>query len=371
MEFRIEKEILYNALRKIQGIIEKNPVIPIASNLLIEIKGELLTLKATNFEVGILLSKNIPNGKEGTTVVNAQKFFEIVREMPEGEILVSVSKEGWIEIKHGNRITFNLAVLSDEQYPVVQPDSDVKLMAIEAALLYDLVKKTAYACSDDRTRGVLCGVMIEREGGKLRMVATDGHRMALAEKEVMEKDVVEGTTGVIIPRKGAKEIRRVVQEMEDDGMVDIGFGEKNVTVKTEDEVIIIRVVDGKFPDYKRVIPENNTKKVTLKREELIESLKRVMIVSEEETREVTFRVEKGLLVIFSKKVGIGDAREERSLEYDGDEFEFALNSRYVMDVLNSLDSDEVVMEVEDDKTPVLIKERDGKDSLAVVMPMAL
>ncbi len=371
MEFHCKREDLINSLKKIQGIVEKNPVIPIASNLLLEAKKDTLVLRATNFEVGIIVENKIPIVKDGEIIIDAQKFFEIVREMPDGEISLKRKDDGWVEIKHGTRILFNLAVLADEQYPPVKPDDKIQFVEIEAGHLSELIQKTVYACSDDRTRDVLRGILLEQNNSILRMVATDGHRLALAEREILKGDSVTIERGTIIPRKGAKEIKRLAQELEAKDTVEVGFGEKNITVRKGEETLIIRLIEGDFPDYKRVIPQKNTKKLLLKERDLLESLKRVMLITEEETRAVTFSVKKGFLTILSKKAGTGDVREEREVDYDGEEFDFSLNSRYMLDVLGALEGEKISLEVEDSSTPILIKEADREDVIAVVMPMML
>ncbi len=371
MEFHCMREELVNSLKKIQGIVEKNPVIPIASNLLLEGKKDRLIFRATNFEVGIIVEKNLPIAKDGEIIIDAQKFFEIVREMPEGEISLTRKDEGWVEIKHGARILFNLAVLSDEQYPPVKPDDKVQWVKVEAGHLSELIQKTVYACSDDRTRDVLRGILVEKENATLRMVATDGHRLALAEREILKDDSITLERGIILPKKGAKEIRRLALELAEKDTLEVGFGEKNITVRKGEETLIIRLIEGDFPDYRRVIPQKNPRKILVPEKDLLESLKRVMLITEEETRAVTFSVKKGLLTISSKKIGTGDVREEREVAYEGEAFEFSLNSRYMLDVLGALEGENISLEVQDSSTPVLMKESDSEDVIAVVMPMML
>ena len=371
MEFHSERDVLLTSLKKIQGIVEKNPVIPIASNLLLQAKKGEIVLSATNFEVGIIVKSSVSVSAEGEIIVDAQKFFEIIREMPDGAVSVVKKDSGWIAISHGNSILFNLAVLSEEHYPPIVTDTKVKTVEIEAKNMAELIQRTIYACSDDRTRDALRGILIEKHNALLRMVATDGHRLACAERTVVTGENSEIPGGVIIPKKGAKEIRRLAQELDEKEGLEVGFGEKNITIKKGEETLIVRLIEGEFPDYKRVIPEGATKKIILKTKDIIESLKRVTLVAEEETRAVKFSVHDGLLVISSQRIGTGDAREERPVEYRGEDIEFGLNSRYLLDVLTALDGEEISLEVQDNKTPVLIKEKDSEATLAVIMPMIL
>jgi DNA polymerase-3 subunit beta len=362
---------LLTSLKKIQGIVEKNPVIPIASNLLLQAKKGEIVLSATNFEVGIIVKSSVSVSAEGEIIVDAQKFFEIIREMPDGAISVVKKDAGWIAISYGNSILFNLAVLSEEHYPPIVTDTKVTNIEIEAKNIAELIQRTVYACSDDRTRDALRGILIEKHNGLLRMVATDGHRLACAERTVLKGENNEIPSGIIIPKKGAKEIKRLAQELDEKEGLEVGFGEKNITIKKGEETLIVRLIEGDFPDYKRVIPESTTKKIILTTKDIIESLKRVTLVAEEETRAVKFSIHDGLLVISSKKIGTGDAREERPVEYRGEDIEFGLNSKYLLDVVTALDGEEISLEVQDNKTPVLIKEKDSESTIAVIMPMIL
>lgn len=371
MEFHSAKEVLFTGLKKIQGIVEKNPVIPIAANLLLQAKGGEIVLSATNFEVGIIVKSTVSVAAEGDIIVDAQKFFEIIREMPDGELAVVEKDSGWIAISYGGSILFNLAVLSEEHYPPIVTDSGVTWIEIEAGNLAQLIQRTVYACSDDRTRDVLRGILIEKQNALLRMVATDGHRLACAERRVAKGENTEIAKRIIIPKKGAKEIRRLAQELDEKEAVEVGFGEKSITIKKGPETLIVRLIEGDFPDYRRVIPEDTAKKIVLKTKDIVDSLKRVTLVAEEETRAVTFAIHDGLLVISSQRAGTGDAREERTVEYQGEDIQFGLNSRYLLDVLTAFDGEEFSLGIQDNQNPVLVKEQGNESTIAVIMPMLL
>ena len=371
MKFSIDKQIFSESLKKFQGILEKNPVVPIASSLLFEAKENEIIISATNFEVGIIVRKSLPVLEKGTIVVDGQKFSEIVNQMPEGEISIEKKDDGWITIRHGKKIHFNLAVLSDEKIPPIKVDEKVRYGEIEAQQLSELIRKTIYAVSDDRTRDVLRGILIEGEKNMVRMVATDGHRLALMEKEGVFCKSVELKKGTIVPKKGAKEIRRLVQELKSDSVVKMGLSDRNVTISEEGETLIVRLIEGEFPDYTIVIPKDNSLRITVKVRPFIETLKRVTLLTEEETKVVKFLCKDGVMIISSKKIGVGEATEEIEAEYKGDEVEFGLNSRYVLDVLNTVDGEDVVIEVKDGQTPILLKEKGKDNALAIIMPMMM
>ncbi len=370
MKLKLVKKPFLSALRKIQCVAEKNPIVPSTANVLIEAKNESLILEATNFEMGIIVVCSAKVNKTGKVVVDARKIYEIIKELPEGEVSVEKKDTGWLEIKQKEKIVFNLAGQTEEDFKKVEIEEGIKLYEIEAEGVGELIKKTVYATSSDRTREALRGVLMEKEGAVLRMVATDGHRLALAEKSVLGGEGIEKAGKVILPEKGAKEIRDLSEE-KGEGKIEIGIGGKSVVVKGEGVTLLVRLIDGEFPDYKKVIPQNNDKQIMIKVGEIIESLRRVTLLAEEETREIIFNVKENKMVVSSRKTGQGEAREEREVEYEGEEVEFGVNSRYIVDALSAMGGEKAIIEVSDGKTPILLREEGTEKTIAVIMPMIL
>lgn len=371
MKFSIDKNNLFESLKKFHGVLEKNPVVPIASSLLFEAKENEMIISATNFEVGIIVRKNLPVVEQGTIVVDGQKFSEIINQLPEGDIDIERKDEGWITIRHGKNIHFNLAVLSDEKIPPIKIDEKLRYGEIEAQLLAELIRRTIYAVSDDRSRDVLRGILVESENNVVRMVATDGHRLALVEKDGVFRKGVDVKKGTIVPKKGAKEIRRLAQELKHDAVVKIGFSDKNIVITEAGETLVVRLIEGEFPDYTIAIPKENTIQIVVKIKSFVDTLKRVTLLTEEETKVVKFVCRDGVMIISSKKLGVGEATEELEVEYRGDEVAFGLNSRYVLDVLSTMDGEDVVIGVKDGQTPILFKEKGNDRAFSIVMPMML
>ena len=371
MEFIIEKKPFLNELRKIQEITEKNPIIPIASCVQIEAKKKSLIISATNFEVGLIIEQKAKVEREGKIVIDARKVYEIIKEMPEGDICLNKKDTGWIEISHNHKIVFNVPGLSEEEFPPIETEEKIKFLNINAKNVFELIKGTIYATSEDKTRDSLRGILVEKQKKGIRMVATDGHRLALADRVFLmdEEQVIQKS--VIIPKRGAREIKRLIEEKEKEESVKIGVGDKSLVIKGEEETIVIRLIEGEFPNYKKVIPTNNKNHVVIKTRELEGSLRRVALLAEEETKSVRFTIGSGIITISAKSIGLGDAREERPTEYIGEEIEFGLNSKYILDVLNTIEGEEVEMEILDGKTPVLIKEKGKECTIAVIMPMIL
>lgn len=371
MEVFTDKKDILNCLKKIQGITERSSITPITSSVLIEAKNKTVVVSATNFEVGIVTKYKAKIIKEGRIVVDAKKVYEIIKEMPEGEIRMVKKDSGWAEISCEGKIVFNLAGQAEEEFPPIEIDSKIKFLEINAKSINELIRNTVYASSNDETRETLQGVLLEKKKKGLRMVATDGHRLALADRTFSDNEELIMKGSVVIPQKGAREIKRLIEEMEKEEKIKIGLGEKSVVVVGGEETMVVRLIEGEFPNYKKVIPNDNKNRMVVKTKELIESLRRVSLVTEEDTRAVRFVVKSGELTILSKKIGLGDAREERKVDYKGEDMEIGLNGRYLLDILNVMGGDEVVLEMMDEKTPILIK-GEGKDhTIAVIMPMML
>lgn len=371
MNCYFERKNIINSLKKIQAVAEKNPIIPIASNMLIEAKKKAVVLSATNFEVGIIIKHSAEVNEEGRIVVDARKIYEIVKEMPDGKIYIVKKGQGRIEISYDSKIVFKIDGLSEEEFPQIEIDSKINFAEINKKNIYELIKNTIYATSDDKTRDTLRGILVEKQRKGLRMVATDGHRLALADRIFSGGEETAIKRSVLVPRKGAIEINRLIEELGKEEKIKIGFGEKSMVVKGKEETVVIRLIEGEFPNYKKAIPLNNKNKVFIKTKDLIESLRRVALIIDEEIRAVKMNIKEGVLIFSSKKAGFGEAREEKEIKYSGEEIEVGLNSRYVLDVLNTIEGEEVYLEILDGKTPILIKERDKDYNIAVIMPMII
>ena len=367
----IKKTNIIRCLKKVQSITERSSITPTTANALIEAKKKTIVISATNFEVGIVISCEAKVHKEGKILVDARKTYEILKEMPEGEIGIIQKDSGWVEISSGRKIVFNITGLLAEEFPPVEIEGKIKLLEINAKNIYGLIKNTIYATADDKTRETLGGILVEKQKKGLRMVATDGHRLALADRAFTGEEDRAIQRSVIIPQKGAKEVKRMIEDMDKEKRIQIGLGEKRLVAKGKEETIVVRLIEGEFPNYKKVIPPNNQNRLVMRKDDLMESLRRVALVTEEETRAVRFEVRSGCLTILSKKVGLGDAMEEKGVSYSGEDIEVGLNSKYILDVLSTMGGEEVVLEMKDGKTPVLVKVKGEDQTIAVIMPMII
>ena len=372
MEFKIDKETFLRALQKVQGIVEKKNTMPILSNVLIEASQDRLFITATDLEVGMRSSYPINVIREGKITVSAKKIYEIIKELSDDEIHFTTRENDWVDLRCG-KAHFNIVGLSPDEFPYFPRVNEESLISLSNVMISDMIEKTAYAMCHDETKYNLNGIFVkalENEGRNvLRMVATDGHRLCVAEKELTSQIGNELAKGAIFPKKGINELKKLTEE--EDGEIQLGFMDNSAVVKKGNSVIVMRLVDGEFPDYTKVIPQNNTRIVTMNREQFLHSLKRMAILSSEKFKGIKFEINDGILEISSSNPELGEAREELDVTYDGDKLTSRFNARYLIDVLLVLDDSEVMLQLKDEMSPAIIKPATSDDFLSVVMPMRL
>lgn len=370
MNFTIEKDVFLKGLARVQGIVEKRNTIPVLSNVLLEgVDGEL-HLTATDLEVGMQSSYPANIRKPGKITVSAKKLFEIIKELPDNEISFNAKDNCWIEVECG-KAQFNIVGLSADEFPnFPQPDS-TNFLSLSSSLCKEMVEKTFFAVSQDESKYNLNGIFCQVQEGtnRLRLVATDGHRLSMIDKEITVSESSELTRGVILPRKGILELKKLADEGE--GNLQLGFMDNNAVVSKDQTVIIMRLVDGEFPDYSRVIPKNNEQIAAIAVDPFLHALRRMIILSSEKSRGVKMNFKNNLLEVSSSNPELGDAREEMDIEYNGPEITVGFNARYLLDILQVQDQDQINMVLKDNLSPGLIKPIDEDGYLAVVMPMRL
>lgn len=366
MDLSIKKQDFLKVLQRVQGIVEKRNTMPILANVLIETSDDMINVTATDLEVFIKDSAPASVKKEGRITINARKIFEIVKELPKEDVNVSSGSNERITILSG-RARFNIVGIPSDEFPVFPSFDESVLHLCEHDLLREMIDKTSFAVSTDETRYNINGFFLEREDSRLRMVATDGHRLAVIEKEV--EDIPASQKGVILPRKGMMELRKILEEKE--GEFYMGITEKSAIMKMDTTYINIRLFEGEFPDYRKVIPQENDKVLTADRLQLLSSLKRVSILSSEKIRGVKFSISTNRLNLSASSADIGDAEEEMDVEYTGDSLEIAFNARYLVDVLEVLKEERVRLELKDELSPGVVRAVDSDDYVYIIMPMRL
>lgn len=374
MKLTIEKPDLHRGLSRLQAVVERRHSMPILANVFLEAqcssKGTQLELVATDLEVGIRDVQEAQVEEAGGITVSARKFFDIVRELPDERVSLVVEPDAFLQIRSG-RIYFSLAGAAAEEYPKLPAFSPDRLVSFSASVLSTMIERTMYATSLDETRYNLNGVYFEvlPETQKLRMVATDGHRLALVDRAI-GADVEGLVSDVIIPRKGLAELKRLVDE-EDADQVEIGFEGNSGLARKNSVTLVMRLIEGKFPNYQQVIPANADQKLTLASEPVIRAIRRVALLSVERSHAVKLELSKGLLRLSSSNPDLGQAEEELDVDYSGDDLTIGFNARYLQDSLVAFAAKEVELSLHDATSPVIVRPTDDPDSLAVVMPMRL
>jgi DNA polymerase-3 subunit beta len=369
MEVTIERNELLAGLYLVQGIVERRTTIPILGNVLIQTGKNGISIAATDQEIAVRRECTAAVKKKGSLTTGARKFYEMIREFGEGQVAIRSLENNWIEISAG-RSRFRLVGMDSRDFPAMPEPSAGKGTAwqIGGDLLAEMIEHTVFAVSADETRVNLNGIFAEcSEKGRLRMVATDGHRLAMIARDVAG---AEPRKGVIIPRKAVMELRKVLES--GDEPIEI-IVEEGVAHAVRGAVqMSMRLVEGEFPDYQQVIPSKSERKALMAAGDLLGALRRVSIVSSERTRGVKLQLESEKLELSSINPDVGEAAEEIEVEYDGDPVGVGFNAKYLIDALSVLPADErIEIGLNDELSPGAIRLQKDPDYCYIVMPMRL
>ena len=369
MEFRIPKETFYRALQKIQGIVEKRTTMPILSNALIEAREGGIEVIATDLDVAMKSFYQATTIQPGKITVAAKKLCEILKELPDEEVHFSTRENDWVDIRCG-KAQFNLVGLSPDEFPLPRIRED-NLITLRSSLIGEMIEKTSYAICTDETKYNLNGVFVQArtEGDRnlIKMVATDGHRLALVSRTIEGDVSPELEKGVIFPRKGIYELKKMSEE--ENGEMMIGFMENSAVIKKGDTVVVMRLVDGEFPDYNRVIPQQNNRSIKINRDDFLHTLRRMQILYSDKFKGIRLNVTEARMEISSSNPELGDSREEMEVLFEGEELALRFNARYLIDVLTVLDGNQVELVLRDELSPAIIRSDVDPEFLAVIMPM--
>ncbi len=370
MNFTIEKDVFLKGLARVQGIVEKRNTIPVLSNVLLEGADGELRVTATDLEVGMRSTYPANIRKPGKITVSAKKLYEIIKELPDNEIKFNAKDNCWIEVECG-KAHFNIVGLSADEFPNFPEADKGNFLSLASSLCKEMIEKTFFAMSQDESKYNLNGIycQIQESSGQLRMVATDGHRLSMIERDITVIESSELARGVILPRKGILELKKLAEEGDSD--LKLGFMDNNAVVSKGQTVIIMRLVDGEFPDYSRVIPKTNEQQVTLAVDPFLHSLRRMIILSSEKSRGVKMKFKPQLLEVSSSNPELGDAREEMDIDYQGPELTVGFNARYLLDILQVQNTSNIQMFFKDNLSPGLLRPVGEEGYLAVIMPMRL
>ena len=372
MKFSIDRAALLIALQHVHSVVERRNTIPILSNVLIEAKEDGVYLTATDMDIAVIEKVDLDKSEViqlGTVTTSAQMLYDIVRKLPDNIKVEFLSeKNDRLGIKASSS-SFALNCLPSEDFPSISQEDFKYSFNIDSIALIRLLDKTSFAMSLEETRYYLNGIYLhaikEDNIHKLRTVATDGHRLSRVDMNLPEG--ADGIPGVIIPRKTILEIRKILEDHT--GNINLSLSETKIRLSFNNVILTSKLLDGTFPDYSRVIPEQNDKLVTISNQSISEAVDRVSTVSTDKTRAIKININKGNLVISATNPDKGSASEYVDIVYDGDEVEIGFNSKYVLDVARQIKGNEIIIKLSDSVSPTLVYDKDDKEVLFVLMPM--
>lgn len=361
MKITAAKDVLLKGIQGVQAVIDSKAVQPILSHILIEANAENLILTATDFNVGIISSIPIKPAITGAITIPAKKLSEIIRELPEGEaISISVKKNNLVNIECGNS-NFKIMGLPEEEFSKPPEFKDKNYITLKQARLKTMLRRTSFAIGHDDIRHVLNGILFVLKPSCLRLVATDGRCLAMTEEKMQLPKTLEGK--FILPAKAVDELDRVLA---DNGDVKMFVTEKQVMFDTGTTKLVSRLIEGDFPNYERVIPEEVKEKVVISRQALLAAIKRVALFTSPESMFVKVDVVKDKVIVSKSDPHAGEARVELEAQYKGKEMSIGFNPDYLVNLLKNVDQDTIALELVDPEKPGVVRIAD--EYVYVVMP---
>ncbi len=370
MRVTLERSNLLKSLNHVHRVVERRNTIPILSNVLLNAEGASLALKATDLDLEVTEATAAQIEQSGATTVPAHLLYDIVRKLPDGaEVMLATNADGNSMAVTSGRSNFRLQCLPQSDFPELTAGSFSHTFRMSSAALRSLIERTQFAISTEETRYYLNGIYlhaIESDGAlKLRAVATDGHRLARAELEAPAG--AEGMPGIIIPRKTVAELQKLVDDP--DVAVTVELSETKIRFTIGSVVLTSKLIDGTFPDYQRVIPSGNDKKLTIDRQSFASAVDRVSTISSERGRAVKLSIADGLLTLTVNNPDSGSATDELAADYDADPIEIGFNAKYLLDITGQLTGSEAIFMLADAGSPTLVRDTGDENALYVLMPM--
>ena len=365
MKLRAGRDVLLKPLQAVIGVVERRQTMPILSNVLLVARNGELSVTATDLEVELVAQAEVTVESDGEITVSGRKLLDICRALPDGsDIDISVSGEKLV-IRSG-RSKFSLATLPAAEFPTIEDIKAGQTITIEQKMLARLIEKTHFSMAQQDVRYYLNGMLLETSDNQLRAVATDGHRLALCEVTIDGASFDDQQ--VIVPRKGVLELQRL---MDGKGSLNIELGSNHVRIQLKGIRFTSKLIDGRFPEYDRVIPKESSNELTADKESLRGALQRTAILSNEKYRGIRLIIRNGEIVIQAHNPEQEEAEEELEVSYSGEDIEIGFNVNYLLDALGAIEGDTVTLSVLDSNSSCLIRQPGNEDSKFVVMPMRL
>lgn len=366
MKFTISREALLKPLQLVAGVVERRQTLPVLSNILLVAEGRQLSMTGTDLEVEMIGRIELEQEAEaGSITVPAKKLMDICKSLPD-HVDIELTLTGQKVTIKGGRSRFTLSTLPASEFPNVEDGPENLEIAVAQNRLRHLIERTAFAMAQQDVRYYLNGMLLELDGERLRAVATDGHRLATS---LCAVDAEAPKQQVIVPRKGILELGRLLEDS--DKAARLVIGSNHIRVNTGDFIFTSKLVDGKFPDYERVIPRGGDKLVIADRQELRQVLSRIAILSNEKYRGVRLALSDGYLQVTANNPEQEEAEETLAVDYQGPDMEIGFNVNYLLDALSILSVEMVKVTMQDPNSSALVEAVDATDSLYVIMPMRM
>ena len=366
MKTTIKREDILGPLQQVIGAVERRQTLPILGNVLVKSSGGDLSLTATDLEIEMVASVTADSSDDFQTTIPARKLLDICKALPDGSTIAFSIDENRVSLTSA-RSRFTLASLPARDFPGLDEIDEQQSFSIPQNQFKGLFDKTSFAMAQQDVRYYLNGILMELTPGKIKLVATDGHRLALSEVEL--DTGVETDKQIIIPRKAVLELSRLLEAS--DNPVKCILSQNHLRVETDQLVFTTKLIDGKFPDYQRVIPVDGNKTMEVERDTLKQSMSRIAILSNEKYRGIRLTLSSGNLSIQANNPDQEEAEEELQVDYDEAEMEIGFNVTYLIDVLNVLNSEKVQIKLKDSNSSAIMSDSKDSSSLYVVMPMRL
>jgi DNA polymerase-3 subunit beta len=371
MEFNIGRNKFLDGIQKTLGIVEKKTTMPILNNVLIRASQEGIKVFATDREISLVAGYEAQVVHEGDVTVSAKKLHEMIREI-QGDTIHFQRNDQYIVTLTAQKAVYKIPGISADEFPIFVVSEDVKFFRMRGQMMKEMILKTAFSMSNDEVRKNLNGVFFDSDTerqGVLKAVATDGHRLALANVYSGDKDFLKLEKGIIIPRKGVFEIRKLLESEAGDIM--IGVQQGMCVIKTDHTMLKVSLIDAEYPDYRRVLPAEKGIVVQFEKEAVLHALRRMSVISSERYSGVIVRLQNGKMILNSTNPDVGEANDEIDVIYQGSELEIGYNVNYLIDAIEVIEEKNVIFEMGAGVKPGVIRPVDNSNHFCIIMPLRI
>ncbi|MDA9109213.1 DNA polymerase III subunit beta [Woeseiaceae bacterium] len=365
MKIAIKREDLLKSLQSIIGVVERRQTMPILANIMLTVEGGAVTLTATDLEVELIAKISVENTDSGSLTLPGRKLLDITRSLPGEAMITIVASEGKVVVTSG-KSKFSLTTLPANEFPLIPGINSEHKIKINQSELRQLIENTQFSMAQQDVRYYLNGLLLEIDGDQLKAVATDGHRLAFCQKQLSVNS--PEIKSVIIPRKGVLELQRLLDGTTD---IEVELGSNHIKIVFESICFTSKLIDGRFPEYQRVIPSDTSNHLLANKEDLKTSLQRTAILSNEKYRGIRLVISENEITLQAHNPEQEEAEESIDVEYSGSDIEVGFNVNYLIDALNAIDATEVSLSMVDGNSSCLITDPNDAQTKFVVMPMRL